>query len=105
MEMHRAEPRVQEAGCWVLKVLAEHIVTGADHASLGACTQTLMKAMAKHTLAKNVQSAAGSALRKLASHDTKGMVKTTCIGRSGRFGLSTTHRALEAIEEGEDDEE
>merc|ERR1711957_50876 len=114
MERHRAEARVQEAGCWVLKELAgqppadttKSPMPGAPPgappgktANLVAGAQALLKAMERHPSSVTVQSAACAALRKLVMHDAGGWIRTTCVGRCGRLGRSTTMRALSTINE------
>eukprot|EP00927_Polykrikos_kofoidii_P061574 TRINITY_DN56403_c0_g1_i1.p1 TRINITY_DN56403_c0_g1~~TRINITY_DN56403_c0_g1_i1.p1 ORF type:complete len:471 (-),score=66.16 TRINITY_DN56403_c0_g1_i1:104-1516(-) len=98
MEAHPMEARIQEAGCWFLKELAQQ-VAGTDRATLARSVQTVLKSMGKHPGVKSVQTAVGSALRRLAEHDASGWVRTTCLGRCRHLGGAATRRALSAIEE------
>jgi len=103
MQHHRREPRVQEAGCWVLKELAKHIA--CDDVQLAAALQAVTKALEKNPTCSAVQTAVSSALRKLAVHDRKGWVKAMCLGRCGRYGVSATKQMLSSIKENNSDEE
>jgi len=103
MQHHCREPRVQEAGCWVLKELAKHVA--CNEMQLVAALQAVTKAMEKNPTCLAVQTAVNSALKKFAVHDQKGWVKTMCLGRCGRFGVSMTKEMLSSIKENNSDEE
>jgi hypothetical protein len=92
---HQAEPKTQEAVLWLVKELAAQIAKDSS-LFMNAVTAVLREMGATSPL---VRKAAGSALRQLHAHDTEGRVKTTCLGRCGRLGRSTTMKALEAIQE------
>merc|ERR1712125_42283 len=96
MERHSDDPRVQEAGCWVLRELTERVVAGHAKTSFAAGLHVVLKALSRHQLEPKVQAAASSALRKMAAHDCDGSVRTTCLGRCGRLGQSSAMRALSA---------
>lgn len=98
METNRADARVQEAGCWLVKEMAERAVDG-DKSIFAACIQGVLKAMEKHADKSKVQTAARSALRQLAAHDSQGRVRAACLGRCGRMGRSMTMHALAVIPE------
>jgi hypothetical protein len=100
MDTHRDEARVQQSGCWVLKDLAEHVANRPSHVHR-KMSEAVLRAMRKHSNAKDVKIAAESALRQLGKFDTQGMAKVLVLGRCGRMGLSTTRRALEAVREEE----
>lgn len=99
LEAHRAEHRVQEAGCWLLKELAEHMATAKDRATFSAAIQAALKALEKHPGNAAVQKAARGALQSLSAFDKEGWVKMACLGRCGRLGRTATMRTLEAIQE------
>lgn len=98
METNRADPRVQEAGCWLVKEMVERVVD-SDRSIFAACIQGVLKAMEKHADKSKVQTAARSALRQLAAHDSEGRVRAACLGRCGRMGRSVTMHALSVIPE------
>lgn len=98
METNRADPRVQEAGCWLVKEMVERVAEG-DRSAFAACIQGVLKAMEKHAEKSKVQTAARSALRELAAHDSEGRVRAACLGRCGRMGRSVTMHALAVIPE------
>jgi len=93
------EERVQEAGCWLLKELAEHMATAKDRATFSAAIQAALKALEKHPGNAAVQKAARGALQSLSAFDKEGWVKMACLGRCGRLGRTATMRTLEAIQE------
>jgi hypothetical protein len=92
---HQTEPKTQEAVLWLIKELAGQLAKD-NGLFMSAVTAVLREMGATSPLVKK---AAASALRQLAAHDTGGRVKTTCLGRCGRLGRSTTMKALEAIKE------
>lgn len=98
METNRADPRVQEAGCWLVKEMVERAAE-SDRSIFAACIQGVLKAMEKHSEKSKVQTAARSALRQLAAHDSEGRVRAACLGRCGRMGRSMTMHALAVIPE------
>jgi hypothetical protein len=101
LEKHSTDPKVQEACCWLVKELAPQLhKEDSDRTSFMVCVKAVLHLMGSASPA--VQTAAGSALRQLSKHDTEGWVKTTCLGRCGRLGRSTTMQALEAIKESEE---
>lgn len=90
---------MQEAGCWLLKELAEHMASCKDRAIFSAAIQAALKAVEKYPGNQAVEKAARTALQKLSAFDKEGWVKMACLGRCGRLGRTATMRTLEAIQE------